>query len=163
MGLRLILGNALLRLGSRVAGHSALDNHGPHEEHHHHQILSMGPSAEVNTVAVCSWLIILVGFTVAFELALHYLDHQIDDDDLDDGIVDSGHGNGHSSTGHAPGGHAHGGSGETLRFRDQQRHRSQMLHKVHACEFCLRHFEVQNSAFMPQFGVRTSCYIILLR
>ena len=139
MGLRLIVGNALQRLGSRVAGHSALDSHGQHEEHHHHQILSMGPSAEVNTVAVCSWLIILVVFTVAFELALHYLDHQLDDDDFDDGTVDSSHGNGHSSTGHGPGGHGHGGSGETLRFRDQRRRRSQMLHKVFAHDYFLGH------------------------
>lgn len=131
MGPRAFLGNALRRVGSQVAGGHAHDHdsdgHTPHEEHHHHQILSMGPSAEVNTIAVCVWLVVLVGFNVAFEKSLHYLDGHLDDDP-DDGSVDVG-GHGPAASGHAPGSHAHG-TGKPLRHRERGRHRSQMLHKV---------------------------------
>ena len=50
--------------------------HGHYDHHDHAQIFSLGPSEEVDTVAICSWIIILVLFVGAFERFLHHLDHR---------------------------------------------------------------------------------------
>jgi hypothetical protein len=141
MGPRIYLGNVLRRLGSQVAGgHSHdQDSHAQPEEHHHHQILSLGPSAEVNTIAVCLWLIVLVGFNVAFEKSLHYLDGHLDDDPEDGGVDVGGHGHRHSPSDHASSGSDAHGTGKPLRHRQWGRHRSQMLHKVGSKRVHARH------------------------
>lgn len=112
------------------------DDHQDQLEHHYHhpQILSLGPSEEVDTVAIMCWLIALVAFTVVLEKTLHQVEHAFEGN--------SGHESHHheapeescaettrheTSSGH---GHGGGGGGGHRHHQQHRNHRQQMLHKV---------------------------------
>jgi len=85
------------------------------DHHIHPQIMSLGSSEDVDTVAIMGWLVALVAFTVALEMTLHHLEHAFEGNSgLHERLEGGSHGG--KEHGHAP--HQH------------LNHRQQMLHKV---------------------------------